>query len=406
MTTPEIAEIDTSPGVLNVAQAALRLEGRPGLPIQKLDGSGALNGQALGDLLSLAYDAAAGLADWNELASSLCNLLDCSLLCIFLQGPSSDSTEILGFAGKGVVNHFGPPTQIARDKAWSLCQRERPASGAIVGETSAPSRSGRWDARVSGSLCYVIGERLTPSEEYLCIGCSETQGEVTPALTTRNKFGIVLPHLARAARIGRRLRMAATQTFANDAILDRMPFAVFQLDSKGLVISFNARAQRIAKLCKGLTVTQAGICGVAIAGNMQLQKAIAEVLAGAGSRRICVSRGLDERPYTVLVSRITPDCSGVSQQTACAVFVTDPEEQFSPSAEVIAELFSLTPAEARVVCGLVMGVSLPHTAMRLGVSINTARTLLSRARSRTGANSQIALVRAVLTGLGLVQQDE
>ena len=51
------------------------------------------------------------------------------------------------------------------------------------------------------------------------------------------------------------------------------------------------------------------------------------------------------------------------------------------------------PAEARVASGLAMGISLPATAIKLSISINTARTLLSRAMARTGTNSQLELVR-------------
>jgi DNA-binding CsgD family transcriptional regulator len=52
---------------------------------------------------------------------------------------------------------------------------------------------------------------------------------------------------------------------------------------------------------------------------------------------------------------------------------------------------------------LAIGVALPDAAVQLGVSINTARTLLARAMTKTGTNSQIALVRMALTTLGPIQ---
>jgi DNA-binding CsgD family transcriptional regulator len=63
----------------------------------------------------------------------------------------------------------------------------------------------------------------------------------------------------------------------------------------------------------------------------------------------------------------------------------------------------ITVAGSRVVSVLAMGVSLPDAALRLRISINTARTLLARAMAGTDTNSQIVLVRMVPTTVGLMQ---
>jgi DNA-binding CsgD family transcriptional regulator len=219
---------------------------------------------------------------------------------------------------------------------------------------------------------------------------------------------VVLPYLSRAFEIDRRLTLAAAQSRANEAILDRVPFGLFQLDSKGTVVSANAHATRMAKQRKGLTVTANGVHAAASGDEARLQRAITEVLAsdGASSRRVSVSCGADAAPYSVLVSGIAPNSIALSARTTCVLFVTDPETQPSPSAQAIVQAFGLTPAEARIASGLATGVSLPATAANLGISINTARTLLSRAMAKTSTNSQLGLVRLVLTGLTLVHVDE
>ena len=45
---------------------------------------------------------------------------------------------------------------------------------------------------------------------------------------------------------------------------------------------------------------------------------------------------------------------------------------------------------------------MPEIAADLKVSINTVRTLLARAMGKTGTNSQVALVRLVLTSFSPV----
>ena len=81
------------------------------------------------------------------------------------------------------------------------------------------------------------------------------------------------------------------------------------------------------------------------------------------------------------------------------LFVIDPEARHELEPSAIVDLLGLTPAEARVVAALTMGTALAEAATRLGLTVNTARTLLSRAMSRTGTKSQVGLVRLVLTAL-------
>ena len=72
------------------------------------------------------------------------------------------------------------------------------------------------------------------------------------------------------------------------------------------------------------------------------------------------------------------------------------------SPEAVADAFGLTAAEAKVVARLAMGTSLPDIAANLKVTINTVRTLLARAMGKTATNTQVALVRLVLTNFSLV----
>jgi DNA-binding CsgD family transcriptional regulator len=84
------------------------------------------------------------------------------------------------------------------------------------------------------------------------------------------------------------------------------------------------------------------------------------------------------------------------------VLIADPERPAAITPEAIADAFGLTTAEARVVARLATGSSLPDIAGNLKVSINTVRTLLARAMGKTATNTQVALVRMVLTTFSLV----
>jgi DNA-binding CsgD family transcriptional regulator len=56
----------------------------------------------------------------------------------------------------------------------------------------------------------------------------------------------------------------------------------------------------------------------------------------------------------------------------------------------------MTPAEARMVCGLLKGLNLEEYALEARVSPATVRTQLKHVFAKTGATSQSALMRLVL----------
>ena len=110
------------------------------------------------------------------------------------------------------------------------------------------------------------------------------------------------------------------------------------------------------------------------------------------------------KPCSVLITTLDRGQPVRGLQPACLLYITDPEMLAAPSPQEVGEALGLTAAEARVVSALTVGVALPEAAVQLGVSINTARTLLARALTKTGTNSQIALVRMALTSLGPMQR--
>jgi DNA-binding NarL/FixJ family response regulator len=69
---------------------------------------------------------------------------------------------------------------------------------------------------------------------------------------------------------------------------------------------------------------------------------------------------------------------------------------------LLEELYGLTHAEARVAALLVEGASIEQASARLGVSVNTTKTHLSRVFDKTGTSRQAELVATLLLGPGLL----
>lgn len=76
--------------------------------------------------------------------------------------------------------------------------------------------------------------------------------------------------------------------------------------------------------------------------------------------------------------------------------LTDPEKRGAPAPEMIAAALGISPSEARVVHGLVLGMDVGEAARNAGVSLSTARTYLRNSFSKTGVTRQAELVRLAL----------
>ncbi|NGO54821.1 helix-turn-helix transcriptional regulator [Allomesorhizobium camelthorni] len=80
------------------------------------------------------------------------------------------------------------------------------------------------------------------------------------------------------------------------------------------------------------------------------------------------------------------------------IFVSINDEQLaSQRLEAAAIIYGISHAQGRLAELIIAGQDLRQAAIRLGVSVNTARTHLQRMFEKTGVRSQPALVRALLS---------
>lgn len=272
-----------------------------------------------------------------------------------------------------------------------------------------PGGATRWTSHSElGADFYVAGMRLVGTGEELCvcIGVEVEAGNPALADHVREQADAVLPHICRAAEIDRRLRMATERFDFGSALFDRLPFGLVWFGENETVIYANAEADRISQLRDGFAIMANGVRARSAKDDVVLQTALREAIASGGAsytRRFNLKRN-GQRPYAVLVTAQSNFGTGERQRPSCVLFITDVDRPLTIEPEAVADMFGLTTGEAKVVAHLAMGVSLREMAGTLKVSINTARTLLARAMAKTGTNTQIALVRMVLTTLHPIGQ--
>jgi len=109
------------------------------------------------------------------------------------------------------------------------------------------------------------------------------------------------------------------------------------------------------------------------------------------------------RPNTSIPVRLLVEPLGTSgmpefwtNDAVVAVYLQDPEQHLDVDQALMARLFGLTEAEARVGAGLALGKDVQAMADEAGTTVNTVRTQLKSVMAKTGTRRQAELVATVL----------
>lgn len=210
----------------------------------------------------------------------------------------------------------------------------------------------------------------------------------------------LMPHLRRAAILHGELASLRVQLATFTEHLDRYPQPFLLTDPESRVLYSNAAAREITALRDGLAIESGRIILLSSKQHAAFREAISVVAAGRGLplHRLEVVRPSKKVPYRLLVMNIPNSGAlplGISQPAA-AVLVVDSESGQAPDPDILRELFSLTPAEARITRRLVLGHSVEEIAQEAGVSVETVRSQVRSVMSKTATNRQGELISLVL----------
>lgn len=208
---------------------------------------------------------------------------------------------------------------------------------------------------------------------------------------------------------GRRFILMVRDTTAQERAretLDLLATAMVVVDGAGTVLLANRSAARLFQTADGLTVADGIIAAWRAEETAALIDAIRGAMAvpgvgGAESNVLNISRPSLKRPLAVLVRSMKANGAD-GRSASAAIFVRDPERRWDVPTNLLADLFGLTPAEARVVTELVNGKRVPEIAEAGDVSLHTVRNQLREAYRKTGTSRQPELVSLVLSSTAFV----
>jgi DNA-binding CsgD family transcriptional regulator len=210
----------------------------------------------------------------------------------------------------------------------------------------------------------------------------------------------LMPHLKRAALLHSELGSLRRQLAMFTDHLNRYSHAFLITDSEGRVLDANATAREAAALQDGLTMENGRLTITSPRQDAGFREAVAELSAGRGVplRRVQVSRPSRKTPYRLILMPVEDSGAiplGVSMP-AVSILVVDAASRAEPDEPVLRELFSLTPAEARMAGKLALGRSLEEIAAESKISVETVRTHLKRTLSKTATERQGELISLIL----------
>lgn len=184
--------------------------------------------------------------------------------------------------------------------------------------------------------------------------------------------------------------------------LDSIVIGVIIVADQGRILHANQAAQRM--LDARSPIISLGGCLAALQGELtkELRRAIATAQADAsiiGAAGIGVP--LVDKNMTAATAHVLPLACGARRspranaQTAAAVFVTPVSAASPADFGTVVCIFSLTPAEARLLQYLVSGASLTEAASALGITEATARTHRNHIFTKTGVSRRTDLLALV-----------
>jgi len=228
----------------------------------------------------------------------------------------------------------------------------------------------------------------------------EEAGRIDDA--ARRRLALLFPHLRRAVLISKVVDLHKVELAGLADTLDGIAAGMFLVDANGTIVRANASGQIM--LAEGKAVRAVG--SRLTINEPGREQALAEAVAaaeagdaGIGSKGIAVPfLSPQGKRYVANILPLTSGArrvAGMQYSAVAAVFVDEAGREGSLPFEMIATHFQLTPAELRVLFGIVQIGGVPDVATALGVSEPTVKTHLQHVFEKTDTNRQADLVKLV-----------
>jgi DNA-binding CsgD family transcriptional regulator len=253
---------------------------------------------------------------------------------------------------------------------------------------------------------WVAPQKLRDTLNVCYLDRHKTNGVLAvPSYATRELYGTqdsdfierVSPHVRRSIMIGSLIDQTKMELALYRQVLDQLSVAVFVVGLGRRIVFTNASGD--AMLSDGNhvrsvagAITAQRIIGAPSALDDAIDRAAAgDTAIGISGIGVPLVGANGERSAAYVLPIAGKDIRGDLGKGHCAVFISQRGEQQPMAIEILRTVFDLSPTEARVATLIAKGEGPVMIAESLGITVNTVRSHLARAFSKTGAGDQTAL---------------
>ncbi len=365
--------------------------------------------EQLSRVVGAFYDAALDPDSWPNALEMTCSFLDAAAANMAWQDPVTQSAMVLHSYGED------PKAQREYRERYVHLNPLFPAAiflepGAIFScidfmphEEFQQTRFFKEWVSPQGFIDFAATNiyRYPTSSSFFAVRRSRAQGYTDQEV--RRKMALIVPHVRRAAMIGREIDTQRASTAKLDALLGAVSAGAFLVDPAGRLDFINEMGRKFLD-AREIVREQDGILKACDpATDRLLQAALL-----AASTRNDLALG-DARPSIVLtnttgvrfLAHVLPLASGARQKASlgfsasAAVFIRRAEIPIISGIEVVAKLHRLSPAEIRVLQAAMTMGSASEIAAALGITVPTVKSHFASLFRKTGTRRRSDLIKEV-----------
>jgi len=352
----------------------------------------------LSDLIEQIYDAALEPALWNDVVVSINDFVGGHACGIFSKDSSSQSglTHYYCGADPHYIQLYSQ-TYARFDPLTTL-----PPLGQVVSIPDLVNydeyRGGRFYQEWLRPQCCVDAANvvLEQSSSNCAVLLTVLSGARMIDDDRRRRIAQIVPHAHRALLVNKTIGLKQSEAATFSDTLDGLSTAIFLVDAACRIVHANTAGHDMLRADDFLRSINGQLIARDVRSNQTLREVFAENANAPGVKGLALPlTAHDGERYVVHVLPLTAaarTATGKAYKAVAALFVRKVALD-SPSGELVARIFELTPAELRVLLAIVEVGGVPETAAALGVAETTVKTHLHRVFSKTGTSRQADLVK-------------
>ncbi|WP_305097149.1 helix-turn-helix transcriptional regulator [Croceibacterium aestuarii] len=207
------------------------------------------------------------------------------------------------------------------------------------------------------------------------------------------------PHLKVALRVFAAIERERARSVLRDDAARRMNFGWIAIDGKCCIVDLDPQAERVLQQSGLLRRGSYDRLTPASPAVDRELTALARKFAGSPDERPRAINLSHDPWIDLLVSPLRVDALAGGSRAVAAVYLRGDRSSSTDRHEQLADLFQLTPSEARLAWSMTQGLSIAEAADEHGLTIETARNYSKKIYAKTGARGQADLVRHILTSV-------